>query len=239
MDADTKLMGDQKQFETTRWNLVRASGDRESLNELISLYWKPLYFFVRQYGFDNECAKDIVQEFLVAAIQRRSFLKADPARGRFRTFLTASLRNFMRDRARSRSRRKRGGSRLLLSLDFGRGENDYVLQAARSETPEEVLNRAWARGLWDQSLAEAKAEPVQLKAFQLYLAGKSYRSIGTATGLSEMAVNSAVRRVKGELKRLITARLRNLVSGPEELRAELADFRRLLSDGPRQLPVAL
>lgn len=233
MDPDTRLMGNRSQFETTRWNLVRACGDRESMNELVSMYWKPLYFFVRQHGVDNETSKDIVQDFLAAAIERQSFPKADPARGRFRTFLTASLRNFMKDRAKAGSRKKRGGSRSFLSLDFRRGESDYALQAVESESPDEVLNRAWARGIWEQSLAEVAAEPAQLKAFQLYLAGKDYRSIGAATGLSEVKVNSAIRRVKGELKRLVTDRLRRTVSSAEELRAELADFRRLLSAGPR------
>lgn len=236
MDADTKMMGARNQFETTRWNLVWTSADdQESLDELISMYWKPLYFFVRQHGFDNETSKDIVQDFLAAAIERQSFPKADPARGRFRTFLTASLRNSMRDRAKAGSRKKRGGSRALLSLDFRRGESDYALQAVGSESPDEVLSRAWARGLWEEALAEVKAEPAQLKAFQLYLAGKDYRSIGKVTGLSETKVNSAIRRVKVEIKRLITGRLQKTVSGPEELRAELADFRRLLSTGPRPI----
>lgn len=239
MDADTRLMGDRKQFETTRWDLVRACSDRESMNELVSMYWKPLYFFVRQHGIDNETSKDIVQDFLAKAIERQSFLEADPARGRFRSFLTASLRNFMKDRAKAGSRKKRRGSRTLLSLDFCRGESDYALQAVGSESPDEVLNRAWARGIWEQSLTEVVAEPAQLKAFQLYLAGKDYRSIGIATGLSEVKVNSAIRRVKGEIRRLVIGRLRKTVSSPEELRAELADFRRLLSSGPRPIRAAV
>jgi len=52
-------------------------------------------------------------------------------------------------------------------------------------------------------------------------------------------VNSAIRRVKSELKRLVTDRLRKTVSSAEELRAELADFRRLLSAGPRPIRAAV
>ncbi len=233
MDQDTNLMGTRNHFQTTRWNLVSRSQDRDSLNELISIYWKPLYFFVRQHGFDNESSKDIVQEFLTRAIQRGLISKADPTRGRFRTFLISALKNFIRDWAKAGDRRKRGGGRPLVSLDFIRGESDYILQANPSEPPEVVLNRAWARGLWERSLAELNCAPEQLKAFRLYMAEKDYRSIAAATGLSETEVNSAIRRVKGELKAVITSHIRETVSSEEELQAELTEFKCLLTRMPR------
>jgi RNA polymerase sigma-70 factor (ECF subfamily) len=229
MDYDTQLMGTRKRFQTTQWNLVRRSQDRDSLNELISIYWKPLYFFVRQHGFDNESSKDIVQEFLTRAIERGLISKADPTRGRFRTFLISALGNFIRDRSKAGARRKRGGGRPMLSLDFVRGENDYILQANPSEPPDVVLNRAWARGLWERALTEVRCTPEQLKAFRLYMADKDYRSIAAATGLSETEVNSAIRRVKGELKALITSHIRETVSDEDELEAELTEFKCLLT----------
>ena len=60
---DTQMMGDQIHFPTTSWTLVRSSRNLKALGSLVSVYWKPLYFFVRQQGFPNETAKDIVQEF--------------------------------------------------------------------------------------------------------------------------------------------------------------------------------
>lgn len=83
----TELMGGrQKAFDLTSWSLIRRAHDAKALNTLFSIYWKPLYFFVRQKGYSNEEAKDIVQEFLKGFHERRAVLNADPARGAFEPF---------------------------------------------------------------------------------------------------------------------------------------------------------
>ena len=110
---DTQMMGDQNRFPTTSWNLVRTAKKVEALDTLIQVYWKPLYFFVRQHGYDNETSKDMVQGFLTTLMQRDAFSKADPARGRFRTFLLAALSNFIKDCAKAETRLKRGGDQAI------------------------------------------------------------------------------------------------------------------------------
>jgi len=229
MDVDTKMMGDQVRFQTTRWNLVKAARDMEALNSLISIYWKPLYFFVRRQGLDNETSKDIVQGFLTRLLERQSLLKADPARGRFRTFLLAALTNFIKDWQKTGERKKRSGGNQILALDFAKGEREYARHVGSGETPESALNRAWARSLWERSLNEVQAEPAELKAFKLYCEERDYRDIARATGMSESAVNSALRRVKARLKNIVIDHIRETVSSEEELRAELAEFKMLLS----------
>lgn len=229
MDPDTTAMGAQVAFQTTRWSLVRAARDLAALDTLISIYWKPLYFFVRQHGFDNETSKDIVQDFLTTLLERSSLRKADPARGRFRTFLLVSLSNFLKDRVKSAGRLKRGAGRTLISLDFSQGESEFGLQAARGEAPEALLNRAWARSLWERSLAELDAEPAHLDAFKLYLADVDYKTIAEKTGLSETAASMAVHRLKGRLRDVVIGHIRETVSSEEELKAELAEFKALLS----------
>jgi CheY-like chemotaxis protein len=107
---DTDILGNQINFQKTSWDLVRAAPSVEALDALIRMYWKPLYFFVRQRGFGNEEAKDIVQEFLAIALEHDMIPKADPLRGRFRTFLLAALTNFLKDRRRAEicARRQHG-----------------------------------------------------------------------------------------------------------------------------------
>jgi len=229
MDSDTNLMGKQMRFQTTRWNLVRSASDRHSLDELITLYWKPLYFYVRQHGYDNETAKDIVQGFLTGLLERRAILKADPARGRFRTFLLSALSNYLKDWSKAGGRRKRGGGQATLSLDFARGEREYSLNGHQGESPELLLNRAWAMGLWERSLRELTGTPEQLQAFSLYRSGKDYRTISMVTGLTEPEVAASLRRLKLQLKSIITSHIRETVSSSEELDAELAEFKSLLS----------
>jgi hypothetical protein len=91
---DTQMMGDRNRFPTTSWNLVKTARKVEALDTLIQVYWKPLYFFVRQKGYDNETSKDMVglPHHADAAGRVR---EGRPSRGRFRTFLLAALTNFL------------------------------------------------------------------------------------------------------------------------------------------------
>jgi RNA polymerase sigma factor (sigma-70 family) len=219
---------DPENFKTTQWNLVRAANDSGALEALIRIYWKPLYFFVRHHGHDSESAKDVVQAFLMDLMERGAIAKADPARGRFRAFLRGSMMNFLKDWSKNAGRQKRRPSRHLLSLDFKRGETDYHLQVAGGEAPERVLNRAWARSLWDDALSQLKGERAHLEAFDLYLKEADYPAIAAKTGLSESAAKVAIHRMKAQLRELITGRIRETVTSEEDLQAELAEFKSLL-----------
>ncbi|HLY08157.1 MAG TPA: sigma-70 family RNA polymerase sigma factor [Planctomycetota bacterium] len=225
---DTQMMGDQYRFPTTRWNLVESSRNMKVLDSLVSIYWKPLYFFVRQHGHNNETSKDIVQDFLKTLLERNAFHRADPARGRFRTFLLAALTNFLKDRSKAESRLKRGGDQPIFSLDFAQGESEFAMEVARGERPETVLNRTWALSLWRHSLDELRGDPAHLEAFRLYLADVGYGEITRKTGLSEAAAKTAVHRLKGQLRTIVTGHLSETVANEEDLQAELTEFLDLL-----------
>lgn len=228
MDADTRIMGENARFKTTRWNLVQACGSLKALETLVFIYWKPLYFFARQHGLDNETAKDVVQSFFSLMIERDVLSKADPARGRFRTFLLTALSNYLKDWSKAASRQKRGGGHMTFSLDFARGETEFAAEVARGESPERILDRAWARSLWEQSLAELKGDPAHLEAFKMHLGDADYAAIARKTGLSESAAKSAVHRIKSQLREIIVGHLRHTAADDAELRAELAEFVALL-----------
>lgn len=225
---DTQMMGSEIHFPTTSWTLVRSSANLKALDSLITVYWKPLYFFVRQQGHSNETAKDIVQEFLKTLMERDAIKRADPARGRFRTFLLASLSNFLKDWAKAESRLKRGGDQTIFSLDFASGESEFVREVARGESPETLLNRAWAYSLWRHALDELKGDPAHLDAFRMYLADSDYAAICRKTGLTEAAAKTAVHRLKGQLRDIVTGHLRETVANEEDLEVELAEFLALL-----------
>jgi len=226
---ETKMLGPGHEFETTSWTLVRSVGNMEALDTLVRLYWKPLYFFVRQYGYPNEPAKDIVQDFLTTMLEKGALSKADPERGRFRTFLLASMTNFLKDHAKAESRQKRGGGHNLFSLDFARGEEEFTLQVAKGERPEDLLNRAWAKELWKQALADLRGSEPHLEAFRLYLAGIPYSTITSQTGLSGEAAKMVVYRMKAQLRDIVVGYIRQTVSSPDDLMGEVAHFMSLLS----------
>lgn len=226
---ETQMHGPGHEFETTSWTLVRSAGSVEALDTLVRLYWKPLYFFVRQHGCDNEEAKDVVQEFLMSMLERGTLSKADPARGRFRTFLLSAMTNFLRDRAKSASREKRGGSRSIFSLDFAGGEEEFRHQVASGDRPEEVLTRSWAKEVWTQAISELKGDPAHLEAFRLYLGQVPYPEITRKTGLTDDAAKMAVHRGKAQLRDIVVATLRQTVSSQEDLVGEVTYFLSILA----------
>jgi len=229
MHNDTKIMGPDHEFDTTSWTLIRAVGDVNAFDTFVRIYWKPLYFFVRQHGYDNETAKDIIQDFMTTLLEKGSLTKADPARGRFRTFLLAALTNFMKDRVKAAARQKRGGAHSILSLDFASGEREFVLEVSSGESPETVLNRTWARTLWRQAIAELKGDPAHLEAFTMYLADADYDVIAKKTGLTPAAAKMAVHRLKGQLRDTIQHYILQTSVDEDELKSEIAEFMALLS----------
>jgi RNA polymerase sigma-70 factor (ECF subfamily) len=229
MGTDTEILGRSKSFVKTSWHLVRSAGKGGGWDPLIRLYWKPLYFYIRRKGLDNEAAKDAVQEFLTLLIERRSLQKADPARGRFRTFLLAALDNFLLDRKRKEGRRKRGGGAPVLSLDFAGGEREYGLEVEGGESPEKLACRAWAHGLLDEVLLELEGDPAHVAALRLRLKGADYRQICEHTHLSDSAAHLAVHRLSRAFGELLGRRLRDLCGDPADFQAELGEFMDLIA----------
>ncbi len=230
MGRDTEILGPGKSFVKTSWSLVRsARKDPAGWDPLIRLYWKPLYFYLRRRGLDNETAKDIIQEFLTTLLERRAIEKADPSRGRFRTFLLAALDHFVSDWRKRETRQKRGGGAPVLSFDFVSGENDYSLEVAGGETPEKIACRAWAHGLLDQCLLELEGEASNVAALRMRLKGADYREICARTQLSDSAAHLAVHRLSRAFGEILGRRLRELCPVPGEFEDELSDFMELIA----------
>jgi len=102
-------------FATTRWSVVLAAGAdmssataREALAILCETYWYPLYGFLRGRGHSAEDAQDLTQAFFARVLEKHTIGHADPARGRFRSFLLASLKNFAANEHDREIARKRG-----------------------------------------------------------------------------------------------------------------------------------
>ncbi len=128
-------------FPSTHWSDVLAAGRGatpgagEALAALCRAYWYPLYAYVRRRGHDAHAARDLTQEFFARMLEKNYLADADPAKGRFRSFLLAALNHFLaneRDRARAL---KRGGGRPPLSLDFATAEHQYSLEPVDEGPP--------------------------------------------------------------------------------------------------------
>src|SRR5262245_24242720 len=137
-------------FPTTQWSLVILAGDpdapqaKESLAELCHAYWYPLYAYIRRRGYNPEQAKDLTQDFFVRALEKSLLAEADPARGRFRSFLRTVCAHFLANRRDWEHARKRGGSRITLPIDAAGAEGQYARELADGLTPERIFDRSWA-----------------------------------------------------------------------------------------------
>jgi len=91
------------QFPTARRSLVIAGGDprpKEAGSALVSLcenYRYPLYAYLRRRGYSADQSQDLTQEFFLRVLEGRYLHNADPAKGRFRSFLLTSLKFFVAD----------------------------------------------------------------------------------------------------------------------------------------------
>src|ERR1700693_807966 len=143
------------QFPTTRWTLVVAAGDpqrKEARPALVSLcenYWYPLYAYLRRRGYSADQAQDLTQEFFIRVLEGRYLDRADPEKGRFRSFILTSLKFFVADEADRQRAHKRGGG-AMAPLEFSSGEDRYQREPAHDETPERIFERRWALSVLDR-----------------------------------------------------------------------------------------
>ena len=161
---DRKQPRRQDWFTTTRWTLVLEAADtksphaREALEDLCERYWHPLYVYVRRRGYGLEEAQDLTQGFFVQLLGKRYIKAADPQRGKFRSFLLTSLKNFLANEWDRAGAQKRGGGRAPISLDFEQGESLDQVEAADNTSPDKVYELRWALTLIDQTLVRLAAE---------------------------------------------------------------------------------
>src|ERR1043166_8468828 len=109
-------------FVTTHWSVVLAAqGEseiaRQALEKLCRTYWWPLYGFVRRTGYKPEEAQDLTQSFFALLLERRDFDVVRREKGRLRSYLLVSLKNFVAKSRRGEVAIKRGEARALVPLD--------------------------------------------------------------------------------------------------------------------------
>jgi RNA polymerase sigma-70 factor (ECF subfamily) len=214
-----------KSFPTTLWTVVLHAGHdepeqaRAALAELCRRYWYPLYSFVRHRGHSPHDAQDLTQAFFARLLEKHVLGRVDPEQGRFRTFLLASLKNFLANDHDHAHARKRGGGQTILSLEAESGESRYLLEPSHDWTPERHFERQWAVSLLNEVLATLREEYhadgkgalfEELKAVLTGQAG-AYAEMAARLGRSEGAIKVAVHRLRHRYRELIRARIAETV----------------------------
>jgi RNA polymerase sigma-70 factor (ECF subfamily) len=226
------------EFDSTRWSIVLAAGDlsapaaQEAMTQLFRAYWYPLYFYVRRRVGDVHEAQDLIQDFFTRLLERNVLAAADPKRGRFRSFLLASLRNFLANEWTKSQAEKRGAGRMLQGLDFESGERRYRREPADEFTPEKLFERRWAETLLDRVVARLRSEyersgkEAHFNHLQSFLTGKnpqsSYREAATNLGISEGTAMVMAHRMRRRFRDLLRSEIAQTVTDPETIDDEIA-----------------
>src|SRR5690606_27643554 len=103
-------------------------------------------------------ARDLTQSFFVSLLERDDLRGVSPEKGRFRSFLLASMKHFLINEWHKARALKRGGGRQPLSLDFAAAESRLRLEAVDHQTPQCVFEREWAVTLLERVRAQLEAE---------------------------------------------------------------------------------
>lgn len=234
-------------FPTTRWTLVaQASGERaadrqKALETLCQIYWPPVYAFIRSKGADHAEAEDLTQGFFVELLSRSDFEKASKERGRLRTFLLSSAKNFMTNDWRHRNRQKRGGGAAVISLDLEQKEGGAgILEPSDEVTPEVLFERQWTLTLLGQVLTELGrryGEKGQSELFEnlkpIIAEGPGaldYALVAEELDMKENAVKVAAHRLRNRYARLLRETIADTVVDEAEVEAELRHLMTVFAD---------
>lgn len=236
----------QSPFVTTNWSQLRRAGDEgspehaEALEALCRAYWQPVYAYVRRRGYRPEDARDLTQGLFADLLARGGFSKADPQRGRFRTFLLASLGNYLSKEAGKSAAQKRGAGVVPLSLDAESGEEFFQLESGEQFAPERLFDRRWAHQLSQHALdrlkeeVDAEGSPGRFAALQPYLLAEpapgAYESQAKVLGLSVNGVKTAVRRLRARFGAILRDEVARTISDPGEVEDELGHLLQVLAD---------
>jgi RNA polymerase sigma factor (sigma-70 family) len=228
---------DMSLFQSTRWSLVRRAragnnlAARAALADLFSHYWEPLYYFLRRRGQQPDDAADLVQGYFTHVLEKESLEKADPKRGRFRTFLLSSLQNYLGHEREKQRSQKRGGGRIVESLDFQRAESNYQREPLDSMTPERLFDRQYALMLVQQvmtTLQEEYAERGKATLWQAIhpaLTGdqhQSYDVLAQQLKVSESAIKVAVYRLRQRFAVVLRQAVMQTLETDEAMEEEMA-----------------
>jgi RNA polymerase sigma-70 factor (ECF subfamily) len=224
-------------FPTTAWTVVsraRSGADeeaREALAFLCAAYWLPLYSFARRLGHPSDDALDLTQGYFALLIEKDYLADVRLREGKFRAFLLTSFRHFLskeRDRARAL---KRGGGRVLLSIDAQEAEGRHADEPLETLDPEALFERRWAVTILERAMARLRHEFVatgralEFEQLEAYLTGSEpkapYQSAAERLGTTEGAIKKMVHRLRRRYGLLLRQEIAATVADPEEIDAEL------------------
>jgi RNA polymerase sigma factor (sigma-70 family) len=226
-------------FTTTQWSVVlNAQGEspsaQEALEKLCRTYWWPLYGFVRRQGYSPEVAQDLTQGFFAMLLERRDFDAVRREKGRLRSYLLASLKNYVAKTHRREMAVKRGEGKPLVPLQELMARERADLEPADKLSADRIYERRWALTLLEQVLARLETEYRAEGSSKLFEqlkellsdepARPSQAQIARELGMTENAVKQALHRLRQRYRLLLREEIAQTVAVPGDVEDELRYF---------------
>jgi RNA polymerase sigma factor (sigma-70 family) len=225
-------------FPGTHWSAVVAAGREGSPNaeaalaELCGTYWYPLYAFARRKGHQPADAQDLTQGFFTHFIDSQLVVKANPEKGRFRSFLMGCFVNFMASEKERAQALKRGGRQPVIPLDPQQAEVRLAQELSPGASPERLFDRHWALAVLDAALVRLESEFKKSGREQLFqqlqpflqgdTSGPGYAEVAQRLGTTEGTISVTVHRLRQRYRELLRVVVSQTVNSPLEVDAELA-----------------
>jgi RNA polymerase sigma factor (sigma-70 family) len=228
-----------RRFRTTRWSVVllsaqsQAPGSKAALAELCKLYWFPLYAFVRRRGYSPADTQDLVQGFFLHLFDHKALAELDARKGKFRSFLLASLKNYLSNEADRARCLKRGGTTEFVPLDTQKAEELYKFEPTDFVTAETIFDARWATVLLNETMAclgkqyAAQGKSATLQVLEPFLAPgsvqvvPSYEQAADQLQVSIVAVKTLIHRLRKQFTSLLREEVARTVSDPAEIDEEI------------------
>lgn len=230
-------------FPLTDWSRLEAvrggnsAARNEAMNDIAERYRHPVLMYILQWGHDPEQAEDLTQDFWVKIIEEQCLAKADPGRGRFRNFLVASLKNFLKNQHRADQAKKRRPENGMICLEEMSTDDASLLLPAGHPTPDQVFQRDWRCELIRYVLSCVEVEcQSQLDHFKLFREfvvlpnlensrRPSQAELAEQYGLTEKEVANRIMTVRRKFKRLLRPAIAEYAGSEQEIEEEIKDLK--------------
>lgn len=211
----------------------QAPGYKEALAELCKLYWYPLYGHIRRYGFSAHDAQDLTQGFFLDLLEHKALTRVNQQKGKFRSFLLASLQKFLSNEAHRARCLKRGGQVEFVYLDLRGAEDRYGQEEpAEALTPEKIFDARWAMALLCEAKNRLRQEYVDkgkaatFEALEGFLDAvnpknlPSYEEVAKQLKVTVAAVKTLIHRLRKRNTEIVREEIIRTVSDPADVEAE-------------------
>jgi RNA polymerase sigma-70 factor (ECF subfamily) len=238
-------------FPSTHWSVVLAAGRsaaepeiaQAALADFCQTYWAPLYSFVRSRGYTVHDAQDLTQSFFAYVLEHKIYARVDRQKGKFRSFLLASLKNFLAHAVDAERRLKRGGGQDFLPLHEEQAEEAESLFQTHSTTSSEdrLFDRSWAETLLAAGLErlsadyKGKAKEKLFNELRIFVAGgadppPTYAKLADRLGIAESTLRSHVTRLRARYREAVRAEVRRTVHTETQVDEELHELLHVLTE---------